>query len=231
MMADTFKIYKEDTVIAEGASPLSITGVAANTQIAAGTYKATRVKDNKESDKVDIPAFKTLPIEVTGVTLNKTTLAKFIGDTEKLTATVLPANATDKTVTWTTSDAKIATVSTDGTVTSVAAGIATITAKADTKTATCEVTVTAPVIAAESVELDKATATGVVGQSVSLVSTVKPANATDKTVTWKSSSDAIATVDTNGKVTYVAAGDADITVTTKSGSKTAVCKVTVTAAA
>lgn len=62
MMVDTFKIYKGNTVVVEGASPLSITGVAANTQIATGAYKATRVKDNKESDKVDIPAFKTLPI-------------------------------------------------------------------------------------------------------------------------------------------------------------------------
>ncbi|WP_120487808.1 Ig-like domain-containing protein [Brochothrix thermosphacta] len=140
-MADTFKIYKEDTVIVEGASPLSITGVAANTQISAGTYKATRVKDNKESDKVDIPGFKTLPIAVTGVTLNKTTLAKIVGETEKLTATVVPANATDKTVTWTTSDAKIATVGADGTVKAIVGGSATITAKAGTKSATCEVTV------------------------------------------------------------------------------------------
>ncbi|WP_413521609.1 Ig-like domain-containing protein [Brochothrix thermosphacta] len=143
-MADTFKIYKEDTVIVEGASPLSITGVAANTQISAGTYKATRVKDNKESDKVDIPGFKTLPIVVTGITLNKTTLAKIVGETEKLTATVAPANATDKTVTWTTSDAKIATVGADGTVTAIAVGSATITAKAGTKTATCVVTVSEP---------------------------------------------------------------------------------------
>lgn len=140
-MVDTFKIYKDNTVVVEGASPLSITGVAANTQIATGAYKATRVKDNKESDKVDIPAFKTLPIVVTGVTLNKTTLAKIVGETEKLTATVAPVNATDKTVTWTTSDDKKATVGADGTVTAIAAGSATITAKAGTKTATCEVTV------------------------------------------------------------------------------------------
>ncbi|ODJ51803.1 hypothetical protein BFR40_07350 [Brochothrix thermosphacta] len=140
-MAETFKIYKGNNVVAEGASPLSITGVAANTQIAAGTYKATRVKDDKESDKVDIPAFKTLPIAVTGITLNKTTLAKIVGETEKLTATVAPANATDKTVTWTTSDANIATVGADGTVTVIAIGSATITAKAGTKSATCVVTV------------------------------------------------------------------------------------------
>lgn len=140
-MAETFKIYNGNNVVAEGASPLSITGVAANTQIAAGTYKATRVKDDKESDKVDIPAFKTLPIAVTGITLNKTTLAKVAGETEKLTATVAPANATDKTVTWTTSDANIATVGADGTVTAITVGSATITAGAGTKSATCVVTV------------------------------------------------------------------------------------------
>ncbi len=146
MMVDTFKIYKDNTVVVEGASPLSITGVAANTQIATGAYKATRVKDNKESDKVDIPGFKTLPIVATGVTLNKTTLAKIVGETEKLTATVAPTNATDKTVTWTTSDDKKATVGADGTVKAIAAGSATITAKAGAKTATCVVTVKAPVV-------------------------------------------------------------------------------------
>lgn len=65
-MPDTFKIYKKNgtefTKVAEGESPLSITGIAANTQVAKGDYQATRVVGGQESVKVDIPAFTTLPI-------------------------------------------------------------------------------------------------------------------------------------------------------------------------
>lgn len=60
-MVDTFRIYKKDgTKVAEGISPISITGIAANTQVAKGDYKATRLVNGVESAKVDIPAFKTL---------------------------------------------------------------------------------------------------------------------------------------------------------------------------
>lgn len=95
-------------------------------------------------------------VDVTGVTLSQTEAAMTVGgDALTLTATVAPDNATDKTVTWTTSDANVATV-TDGVVTAVAAGTATITATAtngtaatsDDKTATCEVTVSNPTVTA-----------------------------------------------------------------------------------
>src|SRR5690625_7004385 len=66
----SFKIYKGDAVVVEGESPLTITGVAPNTNVARGEYKVTRVDGERESEKVDIPSFKTLPIVVTGVTLS-----------------------------------------------------------------------------------------------------------------------------------------------------------------
>ncbi|EOI53382.1 Ig-like domain-containing protein [Enterococcus gilvus] len=116
-MVDTFRIYKKDgTKVTEGASPLSITGVAANTQVAKGDYTAVRVSGDVESAKVDIPAFKTLPIAVTGVTLDKTAADVEQGATLKLTPTVAPANATDKSGAWASSNTAIATVS-GGTVT------------------------------------------------------------------------------------------------------------------
>lgn len=60
-MVDTFRIYKKDgTKVAEGASPLSITGVTAETTVAKGDYQAVRVTNDVESKKVDIPAFTTL---------------------------------------------------------------------------------------------------------------------------------------------------------------------------
>src|SRR5699024_2102444 len=63
-MALMFKIYKGDSVVVEGESPLSITGLDPNTEVPKGEYQAVRVEDDKESDRVDIPAFKTLPIEI-----------------------------------------------------------------------------------------------------------------------------------------------------------------------
>lgn len=82
-------------------------------------------------------------ISIASITLNKTQLSLVKGATETLTATVLPTTATDKTVIWESSDTAVATVK-DGIVTAVAAGNATITAKAGEKTATCAVTVTNP---------------------------------------------------------------------------------------
>jgi hypothetical protein len=97
-----FKIYKGDTAVAEGESPLTITGVAPNTDVAAGEYQATRIDGDRESDRVDIPAFKTLPIAVTGVTLSPKTSTAEAGTagSRQLTATIEPTNATNKGVTY-----------------------------------------------------------------------------------------------------------------------------------
>ena len=175
------------------------------------------------------------PIVVTGITIDKTIATVEEGATVTLTATVTPGNATDKTVTWSTSNETIATVS-GGVVTGVKAGEVTITAKAGDKSATCTVTVTAKQstedpddpIAVEGITLDKTTATVEEGATVTLTATVTPENATDKTVTWSTSNEAIATV-SGGVVTGVKAGE--VTITAKAGDKSATCTVTVTAAA
>ena len=175
------------------------------------------------------------PIAVEGITLDKSTATVEEGATVTLTATVTPGNATDKTVTWSTSNETIATVS-DGVVTGVKAGEVTITAKAGDKSATCTVTVTAKQstedpedpIAVEGITLDKTTATVEEGATVTLTATVTPENATDKTVMWSTSDEAIATV-SGGVVTGVKAGE--VTITAKAGDKSATCTVTVTAAA
>ncbi|HIR29763.1 MAG TPA: Ig-like domain-containing protein [Candidatus Coproplasma stercorigallinarum] len=175
------------------------------------------------------------PIVVTGITIDKTIATVEEGATVTLTATVTPGNATDKTVTWSTSNEAIATVS-GGVVTGVKAGEVTITAKAGDKSATCTVTVTAKQgtedpedpIAVEGITLDKTTATVEEGATVTLTATVTPDNATDKTVTWSTSNETIATV-SGGVVTGVKAGE--VTITAKAGDKSATCTVTVTAAA
>ena len=171
------------------------------------------------------------PIVVTGITLDKTTATVEEGATVTLTATVTPDTATDKTVTWSTSNETIATVS-GGVVTGVKAGEVTITAKAGDKSATCTVTVTAAatepeVVPVTGVTLNQTEVTLDIIQTLSLVATVAPENATNKAVTWASDNTGVATVDNSGKVTAVAAGIANITVTTADGGKTATCAVTV----
>jgi len=175
---------------------------------------------------------------VTGVSLDKTTLSVEVGKTSQLMATVAPTDADDKTVTWSSSDATVASVSATGLVTGVkvsaTAVTITVTTKDGAKTAKCAVTVTAaPVttVAVTGVSLDKTTLSVVVGKTSQLMATVAPTDASDKTVTWKSSDATIASVSATGLVTgvKVSATAVTITVTTKDGAKTATCAVTVTA--
>ena len=163
------------------------------------------------------------PILAESITFDKTELSLTIGETEKLTATVLPEDVTDKTVTWSTSDASIATVDAEGNVKAIAVGEATITATCGDKSATCKVTVN-PILA-DSITLDKTELTLTIGASEKLTATVLPEDVTDKTVTWSTSDAAIATVDNEGNVTAVSVGEATITATC--GDKSATCKVTV----
>ena len=166
-------------------------------------------------------------VNVTNVTLNKTTHTMTVDDQETLVATVVPENATDKTVTWTSSDTAVATVD-NGVVKALIAGETTITVTTvdGGHKATCTVTVAAAIVPVTGVTLDKTTLTMGTGDEQTLVPTVAPEDATNKNVTWTSSDTAVATV-ANGVVTAVGAGNATITATTEDGSHTATCAVTV----
>lgn len=162
-------------------------------------------------------------IAVTSVTLDKTELRLEEGTSETLTATVKPDNATDKTVTWSSSDSSVATVDESGTVTAVKTGTASVTAIAGEKSAKCAVIVYKE-IPVTSIELDQTALTIMVGGEVTLNAIVKPDEATDKTIIWTSSNNGVATVD-NGVVKGVAIGTARITAS--SGSQSASCDITV----
>ena len=181
-------------------------------------------KSKEEAPEPTPPA-----VTVTGVSLNKTTLTLNIGASETLTATVAPADAANKKVTWMSGNEAVATVDANGKVTGVKAGEATITVTTEEggKTATCKVTVEAATIAVTGVTLNKTELTLEVDGSETLTATVAPDDATNKEVTWSSDKPEIATVDAVGKVTGVATGVATITVTTEDGGKTATCKVNV----
>lgn len=165
------------------------------------------------------------PTPVSGITLDKTEAQMNIGATLTLTATVTPEDATDKTVVWTSSEETVATV-VDGVVTAKAVGTAVITAKAGEFSTTCTVTVSEQVeiVPVEGVALDQETATLKVGKTLTLTATVTPENATDKTVTWTSNDETVATV-ADGVVTALKAGEAVITAT--AGEFSATCTVTV----
>ncbi len=169
-------------------------------------------------------------IHVTGVTLNKTAIELTVGDAEQLTATVAPADATNKSVTWSSNNGSVATVDANGRVTAVSAGSATITVKTEDggKTATCAVTVKNPVIHVTGVTLNRDVMDLYVGDTGQLKATVTPEDATDKSVTWQSSDNAVATVDAGGLVTARSSGSAYIRVYTKDLGFTAACRVRVT---
>ena len=156
-------------------------------------------------------------VEVTGVSIDKSTLSLPVGATGTLVVTVTPSNATDKTVTWETSDGSVATVS-QGVVTANGVGTAVLTATAGGKSATCTVTVTQATTA--TVTIDKGYAAVNKGGTVTLTATCSGG-----TVSWVSSNESIATV-SGGVVTGIAQGTATITASCGSASVSATVRVT-----
>ena len=183
-MADTLKVYKGGEVVGsaergvDGIAKVTIDSLTAGTDYAAGLYQVAFSNENGESEKVNVPSFKTKPttttttttakptttttttvaptttttttekqIPVTGVTLDKSTLSLVVGATGNLVATIAPSNASYKAVSYKSSDEEVATVDNTGKVTAVKAGTAEITVESlmdGSKTAKCELTVTAP---------------------------------------------------------------------------------------
>lgn len=170
---------------------------------------------------------------VTGITLDKSTLALAPGKTATLAATVAPQTAANKEVRWTSSNTNVATVDATGKVTAAGNGTAVITASTVDGgfTAQCTVTVLEDkpeIVAVENVTLNKTSASLEVGETEQLTATVKPADAANKSVRWKSNNENVVSVDANGKLTAISSGMATVTVTTEEGNFTALCKVTVT---
>lgn len=155
------------------------------------------------------------PTAKLSVTLDKTEESIYVGDSFKLEATV--EGETDETLSWATSDDKVATIR-NGTVRGVGAGTATITAKIGEASATCTVTVTAI-----DVTISKSEATIEKGATLSLSATASDNGA----ITWETSDSSIATVNGEGLVTAVAEGKATITAK-RGGAGSASCQVTVT---
>jgi len=172
---------------------------------------------------------ETANVHASSIELNQSAADLCIGDILQLTATVLPEVTANKTVEWTSSNPSVATVTADGLVTACAAGTATITATTTDGTnlsATCDVTVSFVPIA--SIELNETNLTLDLSDTYQLVATILPSNASNKTLSWKSSNTSIARVSSNGLVTPLKPGTVTITATTTDGSGlSASCQVVV----
>ena len=214
------------TTSAAGIATVSASGVITAVAVGTATITATAADGSGKSATV---AVTVTPLLVSSIALTPTTSTMYAGDLLTVTSTVLPANATNKNINWTTSAAGVATVSAAGVVTAVAVGTATITATAadgSGKTATCIITVSPRLVT--GITMAPTTATMYVGDNTTLTATVAPANATNTTVTWTSSNTSVATVSASGVVTALAIGSATITATANDASgKTATCAVTV----
>lgn len=214
------------TVNSSGAVTPVSAGTSVITVITEDGYKTASCTVTVTSSSTTIP--------VAGVSLDKTTLSMNVGSTPiTLNTAISPSNATNKDVTWSSSNTSVAAVSSSGSVSAVSTGTAVITAttKDGNKTASCTVTVySSGTVLVTGVSLDKTTLSITVGDSsVTLKAAISPGNATNKDVIWSSSNTSVATVNSSGAVSAISSGTATITVTTKEGSKTATCIVTVTA--
>ena len=173
------------------------------------------------------------PIAVTGVKLAYNDLTLKIGTSLKLVASVEPANAANKAVTWMSSNDAVATVSAEGEVLAKAEGKAdiTVTTADGGHTATCSFTVTADDVVLIGLKVTPTDVRIKVGQTSSLSVSYDPAGATHRDVIWETSDAAIVTVDANGNIKGVAAGEATITVKSKKDEAIkSTCKVVVESA-
>lgn len=168
---------------------------------------------------------------LTGVSLDRYTLTLYAGEeVEQLTATLKP-EGTEATIRWTSSNQTAATVSQDGKVTPLAAGVTVVTAAAGDYRASCIVTVQPERVRVTGIRFDEPTHTLMMGSTVTLQPIISPDDATVKNLTWVSSDEQTATVSRTGIVTALSVGETTITATTVDGGYSAEIKIIVTAAA
>lgn len=168
---------------------------------------------------------------LSGVSLDRYTLTLYAGEeAEQLTATLKP-EGTEAAIHWTSSNQTAATVSQDGKVTPLSAGVTVVTAAAGDYRASCIVTVQPERVRVTGIRFDEPTHTLMMGSTVTLQPIIAPDDATVKNLTWVSSDEQTATVSRTGIVTALSVGETTITATTVDGGYSAEIKIIVTAAA
>lgn len=205
-----------------------VSGDGTVTALSLGTsnIKVT-TKDGTKNNSFILEVAKA-PIPVADLYMNTPKIEVAVGESTKLTVTVLPVNATNKKIIWTSSDESIAKVK-DGKVEGVSLGSAIITAQAEDggRTISCRVTVTNATVHVDRLSMNVTSLSLTVGQSYTLIPVYTPVNATNKTATWKTEKSNVATVTNAGLVKAVSPGISRITATSTDGNHTATCTVTV----
>ena len=220
------------TVAPAGASNKAVTWSSSNSLVArvdasgvvtgdadgSVTITATSVADGTKSGSITL----TVVVPVSGITVTSAGGVSSIttGSTLQLTATVAPADASNKAYTWTSGNASIASVDASGIVTGVSAGTITIraTSVADSsKYGSFSITITSSVVAVTGVTVTSAGGATSLNKNATLqlTATVAPGNATNKVVTWSTSASGVATVSNTGLVEGIAAGSVTITATSQ----------------
>lgn len=204
--------------------------------VGSATITVTTVDGDKTAScSVTVKEKEPEPVHVNSVVLNKNEINLGIGDSETLISTVLPANATNKGITWSTTDPEVASID-GGVVTALKAGTAVIKATSNevidgvSKYASCAVVVDGgpEIIHVSGVTISPNEASVVIGKTIQLAKVISPSNATDKSVIWSSDNESIASVSDKGLVLGVGVGNATIIATTTDGGFTATCALEVT---
>lgn len=180
---------------------------------------------------VDNPAIRAICninilVPVSSISLDETTKTMYSGQTARLGYTILPTNASDASVTWTSTNTSVATVDSTGLVTAKGVGSSVIILRSVEKGLAVYCTINVKKVAT-GIKLDVSTLDLAAGKTYVFKPTITPADSTEEAITWESSDTKIAIVDANGKVTGKAAGQTVIMAKLASGG-TAYCKVTVT---
>ena len=196
-------------------------GTIAGESVGTATITVTTVDGNFTAETI-VTVSEPI-ISVTGITLGSQTEDIIIGEILEITETITPSNASNQSVVWMSSDPSIVTVDTNGTITGISEGTATITATTVDGSFTAEtiIIVAEPIISVTGVTLDKSNIVLDINEAAVLVATVEPNNATEQEVIWSSSDPTIATVDANGNVLALMLGNVVITATTLDGEHTA----------
>ena len=156
--------------------------------------------------------------EVINIYLNKSQENIYVNDTFKLSYYFSSNNLSNKNVTWSSNNSKVVSVDNNGNVKGLSTGTATITVTASNNSkANCVVNVSKKNIEVSGITLNKTSADLYLGDSISLIASISPSDATNKNITWSSSNLKVASVDSTGKVTALGIGNATITVTTSNG--------------
>ena len=211
----------EDPSIATVDSNGNVKGIKGGT-----TNIIVTTKNDNKSAKCRVTVHDDTTIKVKGVKVSKSSSKILVGKSVTVSAKVSPSNATNKVVTWKSSDPKVATVK-NGKITGKSEGSATITATTTDGSKKAKVKVKVEENNIQEIKLNKEQETMVVGETITLSEIIVPSNATNKDVKWNSLRDKVATVDQNGKVEAKEKGKTIISVITGDGKKTASCEITV----